>query len=118
MRALRLNNLGFTPTNNSTEYSLQAVSATTFAVPLANLPTDFSTPRNNGRIVLQLVVTAPVVPKVGGVGELPDIAPAAPIVRNDAGGDRPWLWIAIATGGAIVASAGAVTAARRLRVPR
>jgi len=65
-QTLRLGNLSTTPTNNSTEYSLQAVSASTFVVAPGDLATDFSTPRNNGRTVLQLTT-----PSVGGVGMHP-----------------------------------------------
>jgi hypothetical protein len=59
--ALRLGNLNLAPSNNSTEYSLQAVSAATFAVAPGNLPTDLSFPRNNSRTVLAIAVP------VGGV---------------------------------------------------
>ena len=69
-KADELNNLMTLPTNNSTEYALQDVSTTTFSVPLINIQTDFTTPRNNARNVLQII---PYVPGVGGVAERPDV---------------------------------------------
>src|SRR4029077_20414415 len=53
-RALRLANLNTAPTNNSTEYSLQSASLTTFPVLQANLASDFRFPRNNSRQVLAM----------------------------------------------------------------
>lgn len=67
LRALRLSNLNNPPSNNSTEYALQNVATSTFSVTSGNLPTDFTTPRNNGRVVLKL----PAPPSVGGVAEDP-----------------------------------------------
>ncbi len=69
-RVLRLSNLNLQPMNNSTEYSLQPVSTTTFAVMASSLPTDFTTPRNNARTVLQLSLP----PSVGGVALEPAAA--------------------------------------------
>ncbi|MBI2914116.1 MAG: hypothetical protein HYY03_09385 [Chloroflexi bacterium] len=53
-RSLRLGALSPGPSNNSTEYSLQAVSASTFSVASGSLASDLTTPRNNARTVLQL----------------------------------------------------------------
>jgi hypothetical protein len=53
-RALVLNNLNLAPSDNSTEYALAPVSTTTSSVPIGDLPTDFNTPRNNGRVVLEV----------------------------------------------------------------
>lgn len=69
-RALRLSDLSTSPTNNSTEYSLQPVATSSFAVGPANLPTDFTTPRNNSRTVLKLAAPA----SVGGIAEEPGVA--------------------------------------------
>ncbi len=80
-RALRLSNLNQNPTNNSTEYSLNAVSSSTFAVAPANLPTDFSTPRNNGRVVIKL--GSPI----GGIAEEPDVSGLSTSTSSKAGGD-------------------------------
>jgi hypothetical protein len=81
---LRLGNLNTNPANNSAEYSLQPVATSSSMVTVANLPTDFSTPRNNGRVVLKLVAPA----AVGGVAELPEAAGAAPVARTGGGGSR------------------------------
>jgi hypothetical protein len=70
-QALRLSNLNLTPMNNSTEYGLNPVSASTFSVAPANLATDFATPRNNSRTVLMLNATPP---SVGGIAEEPRAA--------------------------------------------
>ena len=65
-----------TPSNNSTEYALQKVSTSTFSVTAPNLPTDFTTPRNNGRTVLKLAAyTGPV----GGVAERPALASSSSV---------------------------------------
>ena len=58
-RALRLGNLNAEASNNSTEYSLNAVSTTTFSVASGSLPTDLTSPRNNSRTVLQLQTGSP-----------------------------------------------------------
>jgi hypothetical protein len=82
---LRLNNLNLMPTNNSTEYTLSAVSTTSFAVPSANLASDLSTPRNNGRIVLAMV---PSSPSVGGIADIPSAATVRP--KDGRGSDLGW----------------------------
>ncbi len=84
VQGLRLSNLNINPADNSTEYSLQNVAASTFAVSVGNLATDFTTPRNNGRTVLKL--NAPVAP-VGGVAEAPDLTSSAS-ASTSGGGDR------------------------------
>ncbi len=102
-RALRLGNLNTAPVNNSTEYSLQPVSSTTFSVAAGSLPTDLTSPRNNSRTVLRLQPAGPtptptstptatatptatptptitptptptIDPSVGGIAELPEVA--------------------------------------------
>jgi hypothetical protein len=85
VHALRLNNLNLMPTNNSTEYTLSAVSTTSFAVPSANLASDLSTPRNNGRIVLAMV---PSSPSVGGIADIPSAATVRP--KDGRGSDLGW----------------------------
>jgi hypothetical protein len=105
VQALRLSNLNMAPTNNSAEYALANVSPTTFSVPMANLATDFSTPRNNARTVLTLVV-----PSVGGSAEAPVLPePAsATAAAPTAGGAKPWLGYGIAAvaAGALAGCAG------------
>lgn len=59
-RALRLKSLASDPAapgepvDNSKEYSLEPVSETSYAVPVTNLTTDRTTPRNNSRVVAAL----------------------------------------------------------------
>jgi hypothetical protein len=74
-QALRLNNLAFMVTNNSTEYSLQNVATATAMVTAPNLSTDFTTPRNNSRAVIRL--NTPTTPSVGGIAEPPDLGSVA-----------------------------------------
>jgi hypothetical protein len=114
-RALRLSNLGFTPTNNSTEYSLQPVATSSFAVAPANLASDFSTPRNNSRNVLELSVA--VVARVGGVAEAPALAPGAVAASpGDAGhGHRGWYAVAGVAGALSLGAWGALWAFGRWR---
>ena len=102
--ALRLSNLNTTPMNNSTEYALTAVSTTTFSVTLANLATDFTTPRNNSRTVLKL--NAPPL-SVGGVAEAPSIAdlPAVADESSDSPG-RTYLIGGAAFGAMILLASG------------
>jgi len=69
-QALRLSNLAFNVTNNSTEYSLQSVATATSMVTVPNLPTDFTTPRNNGRTIIKLSAA----PSVGGIAEAPQLS--------------------------------------------
>ena len=93
LKTLRLTNLNNPPTNNFTEYSLQNVSTTTFPVSCGactfldsgSLPTDFTTPRNNGRTVLKLTAAAP--PSVGGVAEQP-ATQAGAALASDGGSDH------------------------------
>ncbi|MBI4570329.1 MAG: hypothetical protein HY723_00125 [Chloroflexi bacterium] len=109
-RALRLGNINPAPSNNSTEYSLQAVSASTFSVATGSLKSDLATPRNNGRAVLQ------ITPPVGGVAEAPD-AGSTPLAEPAAGGSSAGIVIAIAAGAAAGAAglSGAAWALRRRR---
>jgi hypothetical protein len=101
LQALRLSNLNMAPTNNSTEYALANVSSTTSSVPLANLATDFATPRNNQRVVLAQVLS------VGGVAEAPGLDKSA--ATSTGGGSAPGLGYGIA--GAVVAGALAMSGA-------
>ena len=111
--ALRLSNLNTTPMNNSTEYALTAVSTTTFSVVLANLATDFTTPRNNSRTVLRLG-PAPV-PGVGGVAEEARVA-ALPVVADGSGdsSSRMYLIGGAAFGALIVLASGWYVYRRRV----
>ena len=104
LQALRLSNLNLVPTNNSTEYSLQTVSASTFSVTPANLATDFTTPRNNSRTVLKL--NAPPL-SVGGVAEEPGAAllPAVADESSDSPG-RTYLIGGAAFGAMILLASG------------
>jgi hypothetical protein len=111
--ALRVGNLNTTPTDNSTEYSLQGVSTAVFAVAPANLATDLTTPRNNGRTVLQLIPLS-----VGGVASDPgleDANLATPAGRDDSSVSS---WV-LGIGGiaalslVVVAGARALVRARR-----
>lgn len=97
-QALRLSNLAGAPTNNSTEYSLQNVATSTFSVPTNMLTTDFTTPRNNARTVLQI---APFVPGVGGVAERPEGGVTSVATAGDGGSDAG----AYAIGGGIALAA-------------
>ena len=83
-QALRLSNLAVTPTNNSTEYSLQNISNSTFSVALGSLPSDFTTPRNNSRVVLQI---GSFPPGVGGIAE--GASPRAPAATSSTTGGGP-----------------------------
>ena len=112
-QALRLSNLNTVPSNNSTEYSLQPASATTFAVAAGNLATDLSFPRNNARTVLQLTATSvggEIIEDGSGTG-------GTPLAESDGGRD-----IAVpagAAGGALVlilAAGAAAYAWQRRRV--
>lgn len=103
MQGLQLSNLNLAPSNNSMEYALMNLSTSTFAVPMANLATDFTTPRNNSRSVLKLNVAAP--PSVGGVAEDPGPALAPDATARAGGSGHPWDAIAIAGGAAAAALA-------------
>ncbi|MCH8902149.1 MAG: hypothetical protein IIC88_07590 [Chloroflexi bacterium] len=98
-QALRLGNLNLEASDNSTEYSLSAVSNTTFSVASGSLPTDPATPRNNSRTVLQLASG------VGGVAELPEGA-GAPLQATGSSGGNAGLFAGIIA--AVVAGAGAL----------
>ena len=98
---LRLGNLNQTPSNNSTEYALTAVSTTTFAVPAGNIVSDKTTPRNNGRTVLAFPNAGPV----GGVSQDPQLTPSAD-AASGGGGSRWWVY-AIAGAAAACAVAAA-----------
>jgi hypothetical protein len=95
-RALVVSNLG-APTNNSTEYSLQAVATSTFSVPVGNLASDPNTPRNNMRAVLQLQAS------VGGIVQQPGIASKAAQAPSGSGGGG-WFYAEVAA--ALGVSAG------------
>lgn len=73
-RALRLGALSPGPFNNSSEYSLQATSATAKTVALANLVSDLDTPRNNARQVATFIVDS----DGDGVGDSSDNCPSVP----------------------------------------
>jgi hypothetical protein len=107
--ALRLSNLATTPTNNSTEYALTAVSTTTFSVASGSLATDFTTPRNNGRTVLRLNTS------VGGLAEEPAAAslPAAAAEPDNAGGIATRYIVGAAAALLILATAGSWSVYRR-----
>jgi hypothetical protein len=108
-RALRLNNFNLKPSNNATEYSLAAVATSTFAVSMANLPTDVNTPRNNTRTVLQLTVS------VGGIAQLAGLA-ASPAQGSHSSDGAGWLTAAsLAVAAVTVALGGAAWYARRRR---
>lgn len=92
VQALRLSNLNAAPTSNFSEYSLQNVSNTTFAVAPANLASDYRTPRNNARTVLK--VNAAVL---GGLDQDRNIA----AVGGSKG--RSVLWYEVAAGVAAAA---------------
>ncbi|HYM14154.1 MAG TPA: hypothetical protein VEZ14_01175 [Dehalococcoidia bacterium] len=115
-RSLRLNNLALSVTNNSTEYGLQPVAASTFSVAVANLPTDFSTPRNNGRVVLKL--SAPAPPSVGGIAEAPSLAGVAPAAAAPSRGSTGYAayGAAVAALALMAAAGGAGWYAYRRRV--
>ncbi|MEX1255100.1 MAG: hypothetical protein WEE64_12250 [Dehalococcoidia bacterium] len=126
-RALRLSNLGVEATNNSTEYSLQAASATTFSVSPGSLATDFTTPRNNGRVVLQLgtnptptptITPTPTVTPIplGGVAGAPDLDPSAAGASDSSGdGSGTATWIALGIAGTAAALGASVWYGRRRR---
>lgn len=116
-RALRLSNLNTAPSNNSTEYALQPVATSSFTVAPANLPTDFSTPRNNGRVVLKLGAAG--TSSVGGIATLPEISAGAPLARRNAHGGPPWMLITLFAAAVLLATGaggGLVLRARRARV--
>lgn len=73
-RALRLGALSPGPFNNSSEYSLQATSATAKTVALANLVSDLDTPRNNARQVATFIPDS----DGDGVGDPSDNCPSVP----------------------------------------
>ncbi|MBI5283508.1 MAG: hypothetical protein HY874_00295 [Chloroflexi bacterium] len=108
VKALRLGNLNVTPADNSTEYSLQPVSLSTFSVAPANLVVTLATPRNNGRVVLAL----PSLPGgVGGVASQPDQSLLPARTATASGGHRT----AYALGAAAAALAALGIAALRRR---
>jgi hypothetical protein len=102
-QALRLSNLNIAPSNNSTEYALMNVSTSTFSVPMTNLATDFTTPRNNSRTMLKLNVAAP--PSVGGVTEDPGLSAAPDATARAGASGQPWDAYAIAAGAVAAALA-------------
>jgi hypothetical protein len=110
-RALRVNNL-VAPTNNSTEYSLAAVATSTFAVSMANLPTDMNTPRNNStRMVLQLTVP------VGGIAHLPGLAASSALASHSSDG-AGWLTAEISAAAGALALGSAAWYVRKRRTRR
>jgi hypothetical protein len=112
--ALRLSNLNSTPMNNSTEYALQSVATSTFAVTFANLPTDFTTPRNNARTVLQLVPP----PSVGGISEAPGLPQSGAVPSNRGKGDTDYWLYGIVSAMAVVSASAAGVYAYRWRIRR
>ncbi len=102
-RALRLNNLAPEATDNSTEYSLETVSGSTFTVAQGSLASDPNTPRNNSRTVLQLALITPTPTPlpVGGLAKLP--AAAAPPLASTGSSGANQLQLAIAAGVSVVA---------------
>jgi hypothetical protein len=98
--ALRLNNLNVTPTNNSTEYALTAVPTTSFNVASANVVTDKTSPRNNGRTVLAFAPTGPV----GGVSQDPQLV-ASPDASSGGGGSPWWIYALVAVAAAVACAA-------------
>jgi hypothetical protein len=112
-QALRLNNLALNVTNNHTEYDLQSVSTSTFAVAPANLASDRTTPRNNGRTVIKLTTAS----SVGGVAQAPDlpagVAPEAASARG--AGYMPYA--ALGGGLALLVAGGVGWYAYRRRAP-
>jgi hypothetical protein len=110
-QALILDNISQTPTDNSDEYALGAVSNSTFSVAPANLDTDFATPRNNGRTVLQ--IAAPV--SVGGIAEIPDGAGTGNTSITDDDGALGWITpFLVALGATLALGVLGGLAARRL----
>ncbi len=108
-QALRLGNLNPEASDNSTEYSLNAVSATTFSVASGDLPTDPATPRNNSRTVLQLASG------VGGIAELPEVVgmPLDPTGSSDGNAGRLAGLIAAVVAGAVALGSAAWYVRRR-----
>ena len=115
-QALRLGklNLLVEATNNSTEYSLSAVSTTTFSVASGSLPTDLASPRNNSRTVLELQPSGPIPtptstpdPSVGGIAELPELAGTPLDATGSSGGNAGLLagLAAVAAGAAALGGA-------------
>ena len=99
-QALRLSNLNNAPSNNSTEYALQNVAASTFSVLPGNLATDFTTPRNNARTVLKLNALS-TTSSVGGVAEVPRGTDAPAGIAASSGGTS-WHTYRFAGGAAAV----------------
>jgi hypothetical protein len=107
-QALRLRSdmghiLNENPSDNSAQYSLQPVSATTLSIATPNLATEFATPRNNANVVLGLVPP----PSVGGIAAQPDLTAAAPAAVNSDRDHAPYILSAaimfvVIAGGAIV----------------
>jgi hypothetical protein len=100
-RALRLDNLGITPSDNESEYDLESVSMTTYSVAPANLPSDLNTPRNNSRTVLQLQE-----PGVGGVAAVPGTDVLAVVTEDRSTSVGVYVTIAVAIAGIAVVAAG------------
>ena len=110
---LRVNNLNTTPSNNSAEYAINTVSATTFSVPAGNIVTDLTTPRNNARTVLLVPNTGPV----GGVSQDPQSLPALD-ATSSGGGSSGWWIYALAGGAAAMIAAGSAGFVWRRRARR
>ena len=110
-RALRLGNLNLQPADNSTEYSLNPISASTFAVATGQLTSDFTTPRTNGRVVLTLLPAG-----IGAIAELPDAGEsvgATTELERSSGGGSSWPLVVMALATGAIALGGAVWLGRR-----
>ena len=133
-RALRLGKLNpnVEATNNSTEYSLQSVSTTTFSVAASSLSSDLTSPRNNSRTVLQLSGPTPtptstptptitptptptIDPSIGGIAELPEVAGTPLDATGSSGGNAGLLagFITAVVAGAVALGSAAWYARRR-----
>lgn len=109
LQGLRLGNLALTPTDNSTEYSLQPAHTAVSTTITSGLDTNFNFPRNNGRVLLQVV--APV--SVGGIAVQPELPEAATATADD--GTDAARNIALVGALSALAMAGAVVYQRRKR---
>lgn len=111
--SLRLDNLDIeTATfDNSADYSLVTTSTTTFAVAPGSLASNLATPRNNGRIVLQL----PQPAAAGAIAE--EAMPADPdaLTQDRDSAADAWVYIAGATLLALAAGGGGLVLMRRTR---
>jgi hypothetical protein len=107
-QALRLNNLSLTPSNNSTEYTLETASTTTETIAVGNLTTDLRFPRNNARLLVAMTE-----PPVGGTV----VEPTAPEqqARLGSDGDPHSVIVRIAAVTALILAAAAGVGALEMR---